>query len=81
MEFINQTLPSDAAAVLVGDFNTTAESGELDALLSTGKWVDSFRLKNPQAEGYTWDPRQNPNLPARFPHAKARAWLIPPDRR
>lgn len=61
-KYIKQTLPSGMPAVLLGDFNTTAESGELDPLLAGGKWVDTFRLKNPDDEGATWDPPHNPNF-------------------
>jgi endonuclease/exonuclease/phosphatase family metal-dependent hydrolase len=58
--FIEETLPAGAAAVLLGDFNTTTESGELDPLLRTG-WTDSFAAAAPDADGCTWDPAGNPN--------------------
>jgi len=61
-EFIDATLPLEMPAVLLGDFNTTVESGELHSLLADGKWVDSYRLKNPEDEGATWDPLRNPNV-------------------
>ena len=61
-EFIDATLPSGMPAILLGDFNTTVESGELDSLLNDGKWVDSYRIKNPKGEGATWDPFRNPNF-------------------
>ena len=60
--FIGKTLPADAVAVIAGDFNTTAESGELAPLLASGRWTDSFSLKNPDSRGFTWDPPRNPNF-------------------
>lgn len=62
IKFIDETLPQGMPAILMGDFNTTAESGELDPLIKKGQWVDSFRLKNPHEEGATWDPLHNPNF-------------------
>lgn len=65
IKFVEKTLPPDMPAIILGDFNTTSESGELEPLLAGSEWVDSFRLKNPQDEGMTWDPQHNPNyLPA-----------------
>jgi endonuclease/exonuclease/phosphatase family metal-dependent hydrolase len=61
IKFVEETLPPGMPAIILGDFNTTAESGELEPLLSGGKWVDSFRFKNPNKEGVTWDPQHNPN--------------------
>jgi len=61
-KFIEATLPSGMPAILLGDFNTTVESGELDPLLADGKWLDSYRLRNPNNEGATWDPIRNPNF-------------------
>jgi endonuclease/exonuclease/phosphatase family metal-dependent hydrolase len=61
-EYVGETLPADMPAIILGDFNTTEETGELDPLLADGKWVDSFRLKNPDIEGVTWDPDNNPNV-------------------
>jgi len=61
IKFVEETLPPDMPAIILGDFNTTSESGELEPLLSGGKWVDSFRFKNPHEEGVTWDPVHNPN--------------------
>jgi len=60
--FVEATLPPGVPALLLGDFNTTVESGELDPLLSGGNWVDSYRFKNPDDEGVTWDPFGNPNF-------------------
>ena len=62
MRFVEGTLPPGMPAVILGDFNTTVESGELEPLLTGEKWVDSFRLKNPLDEGITWDPANNPNF-------------------
>ncbi len=61
INFMDETLPTGMPAILVGDFNTTLESGELEPLLSGGRWVDSFRFKNPYEKGATWDPQHNPN--------------------
>ncbi|MBN1422006.1 MAG: endonuclease/exonuclease/phosphatase family protein [Planctomycetes bacterium] len=60
--FIDRTLPAGAHALLLGDFNATPESGELDPLLDGGRWVDAFGLLHPdgQKEGATWDPSTNP---------------------
>jgi len=62
IKFVEETLPPGMPAIILGDFNTTIESGELEPLLAGGKWVDSFRIKNPHEEGMTWDPQNNPNF-------------------
>ncbi len=61
-EFIEATLPPGVPAVVLGDFNTSPRSGELDPLLTGGAWIDSFRHADPDAEGATWDPGNNPNI-------------------
>jgi endonuclease/exonuclease/phosphatase family metal-dependent hydrolase len=61
IKFVEETLPPGMPAIILGDFNTTIESGELEPLLAGGKWVDSFRAKNLHEEGMTWDPQYNPN--------------------
>jgi endonuclease/exonuclease/phosphatase family metal-dependent hydrolase len=61
IKFVGETLPTGMPAMILGDFNTTIESGELEPLLAGGLWVDSFRFKNPHEEGATWDPKHNPN--------------------
>ncbi len=61
IKFAEETLPLGMPAIILGDFNTTVESGELDPLLAGGKWMDSFRAKNLHEEGATWDPQHNPN--------------------
>lgn len=77
VEFIEETLPPGMPAIILGDFNTTPESGELDALLANGAWVDSHRWKHPAVEGFTWDPLTNPNFreadrtPGIYHHLKA----------
>jgi endonuclease/exonuclease/phosphatase family metal-dependent hydrolase len=63
MKFIEDTLPAGVPAILLGDFNTTAESNELEPLFQK-MWVDSYRLMNPDKEGFTWDPLHNPNFRA-----------------
>jgi endonuclease/exonuclease/phosphatase family metal-dependent hydrolase len=60
-KFVEETLPPRTPAIMLGDFNTTVESGELEPVLSGVRWVDSFRFKNPHEEGFTWDPQNNPN--------------------
>lgn len=62
IKFVEKTLPLGVPAIILGDFNTTIESGELEPFLLGSKWVDSFHLKNPQNEGMTWDPVDNPNF-------------------
>jgi endonuclease/exonuclease/phosphatase family metal-dependent hydrolase len=59
-EFIGETLPPGTPAVLMGDFNTTADSGELDPLFGDG-WVDSFAAASAGGGGSTWEPSRNPN--------------------
>ncbi len=61
IKFVEKTLPPGMPAIILGDFNTTSESGELEPLFAGGKWVDSFRFKNTNEEGVTWDPKHNPN--------------------
>jgi len=61
IKFVEKTLPPGMPAIILGDFNTTSESGELEPLLAGGKWIDSFRSKNSHGEGVTWDPVHNPN--------------------
>ncbi len=63
MRFIEDTLPAGAQAIILGDFNTTVDSGEL-APLFRKMWVDSYGLLNPGKEGITWDPLHNPNFRA-----------------
>jgi len=63
IKFVENTLPAGMPAIILGDFNTTVESGELNPLLAEGKWVDTFGFKNPNEEGVTWDPQNNPNYP------------------
>jgi endonuclease/exonuclease/phosphatase family metal-dependent hydrolase len=61
-QFIEETLPPGMPAIILGDFNTTVESGELEPLLADGRWIDTFRFKNPSDPGATWDPVRNPNF-------------------
>ena len=60
--FIRKTLPPGRQAVILGDFNTSSESGDLDVLLAGGDWIDTFRKCNPAEPGYTWDPDNNSNF-------------------
>jgi endonuclease/exonuclease/phosphatase family metal-dependent hydrolase len=61
IEWVEETLPPGMPAIILGDFNTTVDSGELDPLVVRGKWVDTFGLRNPHDDGFTWDPAHNPN--------------------
>jgi endonuclease/exonuclease/phosphatase family metal-dependent hydrolase len=78
INFVKETLPPDMPAIILGDFNTTSESGELEPLLAGGKWIDSFRFKNPHEEGVTWDPVHNPNYrseePTKYPYDTLHAY-------
>jgi endonuclease/exonuclease/phosphatase family metal-dependent hydrolase len=51
----------DYPYVLMGDFNTTTKSSALQTLITELKLLDPFRIKNPDLEGYTWDPKRNTN--------------------
>ncbi len=62
LRYLEAHQPPDAPAILLGDFNTTVESGELDPILAGGRWADSYRTANPEAAGATWDPIRNPNI-------------------
>lgn len=70
IKFVEETLPPGMPAIILGDFNTTVESGELEPVLSRGKWVDSFKFRNPHEEGFTWDPQNNPNYRPEVPPRK-----------
>jgi endonuclease/exonuclease/phosphatase family metal-dependent hydrolase len=61
-QFIEETLPLGMPAIILGDFNTTVESDELEPLLAGGRWIDTFRFKNPSDPGATWDHVRNPNF-------------------
>jgi endonuclease/exonuclease/phosphatase family metal-dependent hydrolase len=65
--FLGETLPPGAPTVLLGGFNTTRESGELEGVLAGGKWLDSFLVANSGADGPTWDPAHNPNIALQAP--------------
>lgn len=51
----------DFPYVVMGDFNTTTKSSALQTLIAELKLLDPFRIKNPNWDGYTWDPKRNPN--------------------
>jgi endonuclease/exonuclease/phosphatase family metal-dependent hydrolase len=61
IKFVEETLPPGMPTIILGDFNTTVESGEIEPLVARGKWLDSFRFKNPHEEGVTYDPQHNRN--------------------
>jgi endonuclease/exonuclease/phosphatase family metal-dependent hydrolase len=60
--FIERSLPEGVPAVVLGDFNTTVESGELAPLLDGLGMVDSFGHVHPDQPGSTWDPAANPHI-------------------
>jgi len=47
--------------IVTGDFNTTLESPALKKLVDEFRLLDPYRIKNPDLEGYTWDPAKNTN--------------------
>ena len=51
----------DYPYVVTGDFNTTFKSEALKKMVSELELSDPFRIHNPDADGYTWDPRRNTN--------------------
>ena len=62
LDFIRRTIRKyDYPYVIMGDFNTTLKSEALSTMVDKLKLSDPFRIKNPRAEGYTWDPRRNTN--------------------
>ena len=62
LEFVKRIIHKyDYPYVIMGDFNTTLQSGALSRMVGELKLLDPFRIKNPQANGYTWDPHQNTN--------------------
>jgi len=51
----------DYPFVIMGDFNTTADSSEILHLINELNLRDAYRIKNPGKPGYTWDPGRNTN--------------------
>ncbi len=47
--------------ILGGDFNTTMFSDSMKKLVERLNLTDAFRTANPNDNGYTWDPINNPN--------------------
>jgi endonuclease/exonuclease/phosphatase family metal-dependent hydrolase len=62
IEHIDETRPAGTPAVILGDFNTTVESGELRPLIVDRGWFDAHRVARYAAGDVTWDPEGNPNL-------------------
>ena len=52
---------NDYPYVIMGDFNTTADSPAMSHLIEELKLQDAYRIKNPLKSGYTWDPVRNTN--------------------
>jgi endonuclease/exonuclease/phosphatase family metal-dependent hydrolase len=47
--------------LIMGDLNTTMDSPALKNLVRELGLQDAYRIKNPTADGYTWDPSKNAN--------------------
>jgi endonuclease/exonuclease/phosphatase family metal-dependent hydrolase len=73
LEHIDETRPAGAAAVVLGDFNTTVESGEIGPLLVERGWRDSRAVARRVSGEVTWDPRWNPNH--RKPSGAGDPWM------
>jgi endonuclease/exonuclease/phosphatase family metal-dependent hydrolase len=62
LDFIKRVIKKyDYPYVVAGDFNTTLKSDALKRMVNELGLLDPFRIKNPDANGYTWDPRRNTN--------------------
>lgn len=59
IDFVQETTQGNPF-ILMGDFNAEVDSKEIILLLKSGMF-DVFKLANPHAEDYTWDPRTNLN--------------------
>jgi endonuclease/exonuclease/phosphatase family metal-dependent hydrolase len=60
--FVNKiTKLNDYPYVIMGDFNTTADSAAMIHLIEELNLRDAYRIKNPLKNGYTWDPGRNAN--------------------
>ena len=53
---------NDYPYVIMGDFNTTAESAAMIHMIEELNLQDAYRIKNPLKNGYTWDPGRNTNI-------------------
>jgi endonuclease/exonuclease/phosphatase family metal-dependent hydrolase len=60
LAFVSEKVPAGAPVVLMGDFNAEADTPEMRPVFDRG-FIDTFRAKNPDAPGYTWDPFTNTN--------------------
>jgi endonuclease/exonuclease/phosphatase family metal-dependent hydrolase len=60
LAFINEKVPAGKKLVVLGDFNATADTPELRALLSAGS-IDTFAAVS-RDPGYTWDADRNANI-------------------
>ncbi|MFQ5796451.1 MAG: endonuclease/exonuclease/phosphatase family protein [Candidatus Bipolaricaulia bacterium] len=61
LDFIAQATQGENPVILLGDFNATEASEEIQVVLEQGGLLDSFRVANPESPGYTWDTVENPN--------------------
>lgn len=64
LAFIKETA-GDALVILMGDFNATETTEEIQTLVDHG-FVDTFRRANPHAAGNTWVPRTNRNIQTHY---------------
>ena len=51
----------DYPYAIMGDFNTTKESHALTNMIEELSLLDPYEIKNPGADGFTWDPEVNTN--------------------
>lgn len=62
LQFVRDTVKMhNHPYIIQGDFNTTMDSPALQNLVDELGLMDAYRVKNPAAEGYTWDPSRNTN--------------------
>ena len=62
LHFVQDTVKThNYPYIILGDFNTTMDSPALQNLVRELGLQDAYRIKNPTADGYTWDPSKNTN--------------------
>lgn len=52
--FVSKITPSDAPAILMGDFNATENSDAIKIIVKDGNFLDTYRIANPTDRGFTW---------------------------
>lgn len=60
LSFVTEKTPAGSPVVLMGDFNAEADTPEMKPIFDGG-FIDTFRVKNPDDPGYTWNPFDNLN--------------------